>query len=144
MIIYIVFFIISAFISIFDFTNISSFQKKSIFIFFILAIILFFGGRYNCDNDYKNYISFYDITPALHKMSWNKFVKIYIQYQVEPLFFLFSSLFKAIGVNGQSIIFFYAFCTFSLIAKVIEKTSPFPLSSFFLFSTCYFSLPFIY
>lgn len=143
MLTYIIFFIISLLFSFIDFAKINSIRKKGIFILFTSGIILFMGGRFYCDNDYSNYISFFNETPPLHKMDYSTFMNIYLLYQVEPLFFLFSSIFKMIGLGGQSIIFFYTICTFTFFSIFILRTSSFPFISLFLYSTCYFSLPFM-
>lgn len=143
MLTYIIFFIISLLFSFIDFAKINPIRKRGIFIFFTIGIIIFIGGRFYCDNDYTNYIYFFNETPPLHKMDYSTFMGIYLLYQVEPLFFLFSSIFKMIGLGGQSIIFFYTICTFTFFSIFILRTSSFPFISLFLYSTCYFSLPFM-
>lgn len=143
MLTYIIFYIILLSFSFLDFAKINPLRKRGIFIFLILGIITFIGGRFYCDNDYTNYIYFFNATPPLHKMDYSTFMSIYLMYQVEPLFFLFSSIFKMIGLGGQSIIFFYTICTFTFFSIFIIRTSPFPFISLFLYSTCYFSLPFL-
>lgn len=143
MLIYILFFLLLSALSFTDFTSLSQRNKKVIYGITVAITIIFFGGRYNCDNDYGNYIHFYNVTPPLYQMTWKTFIQLYTGYQVEPLFFVFSSLLKMFGMGGQAIILFYASVTFVVISRLILKTSIHPLMSFFLYTTCYFSLPFI-
>lgn len=143
MYLYILLFITLAGFSFVDLTNLSS-TKKQVLLFFIgVVTILFFGGRFECDNDFNNYIFFYNQTPPLYEITWNDFVRLYLGFQVEPLFFFFSSFFQTFGLNGQAIILFYSFFTFYIIINLIRKTSQYPLIAFFLYTTCYFSLPFM-
>ncbi len=143
MFLYILLFVILAGLSFIDLTNLSP-QKKQFLLFLIgTGTILFFGGRFECDNDYANYIFFYDQTPPLYEITWDDFIRLYLGFQVEPLFFFFSSIFQTFGLGGQAIILFYSFCTFGIIINIIRKTTQYPLIAFFLYTTCYFSLPFM-
>lgn len=130
MLTYIIFFIISLLFSFIDFAKINPIRKRGIFIFFTIGIIIFIGGRFYCDNDYTNYIYFFNETPPLHKMDYSTFMGIYLLYQVEPLFFLFSSIFKMIGLGGQSIIFSIQFV---LLLFFLFLYSEHLLSHLFLF-----------
>lgn len=143
MYLYILLFIILAGFSFIDLTNISILKKQYLLFIIGVGTILFFGGRFECDNDYNNYIYFYEQTPPLYEITWSDFIKLYLGFQVEPLFFFFSSFFKTLEFSGQAIILFYAFCTFSIIINFIKNTTQYPLTAFFLYTTCYFSLPFM-
>ena len=139
MLTYIIFFIISLLFSFIDFAKINPIRKRGIFIFFTIGIIIFIGGRFYCDNDYTNYIYFFNETPPLHKMDYSTFMGIYLLYQVEPLFFLFSSIFKMIGLGGQSIIFFYTICTFTFFFYFYTPNIFFPIYfSFSIFNLLFF------
>ncbi len=143
MLIYILFFLLTAALSFTDTLNVSAKSKKYIYWLVVIGSMFFFGGRYNCDNDYSNYMIFYNVTPPLWQMTRDEFIQLYTGYQIEPLFFIFSSLFRSVGIGGQAIILFYAATTILIIAQFIKKTSDYPLISFFLYVTCYFSLPFM-
>lgn len=143
MFIYILFFLLLEIASFVDIVNLSKKSKNIFFNIVVFCSILFLGGRYECDNDYANYITFYNDTPPLWEMTWNKFTQLYLGYQVEPLFFAFSTFFKSFLLSGQAIILFYAAATIIISALFIKKTSNSPFISFFLYATCYFSLPFM-
>lgn len=140
---YFLFFLLLGMLSLADILNLTARSKNSLFNIIVACCILFIGGRFECDNDYANYITFYNATPPLWEMTWDKFIQLYMGYQVEPFFFIFSSLFKSFLFNGQAIILFYAAATMLVSARFIKKTSCTPCISFFLYATCYFSMPFM-
>lgn len=129
------------------FTSLDFVQKQKIrrfsFVVLLICCILFFGGRYNCDLDYENYVQMYLDTPALISETWDNFLLYYLTSQVEIGFLLSCSILKSIGASVQSIFFWCAFLTFFFVGKAIWKLSKYPFLSLFLFLTQFFGQPFM-
>lgn len=128
--------------SIFDFVkNVT--LRKQMFVLLLFSSFLFFGGRYECDFDYENYVQMYNDTPNLGTETWERFFKYYLVMQVEFGFLLSCSVLKALGCPPQSIFLLCSFLTFFFVGKSFWELSKYPFLSFFLFATQFFGQPFM-
>lgn len=141
--VYFVIFCLLAFISAVDILSVSNKNKHDILLFLIAIAIFFVGGRYWCDNDFQNYVTFFEETPSIDKTSIYELIQLYLFWQVEPGYIFSCSFFKLLGLGYQSIFLFCSIVTFILVAKSFQKVSVYPILSFFLFFTTLFTLPFV-
>lgn len=128
--------------TIFDFVG-NVILRKRMFVLLLFFCILFFGGRYECDYDYENYVQMYIDTPNLKEETWASFLKYYLMMQVEFGFLLSCSVLKALGCPSQSIFLLCSFLTFFFVGKSFWELSKYPFLSLFLFSTQFFGQPFM-
>lgn len=136
-------FTLFALVSAVDILSMSSKGKRSVLIFLIFITVIFVGGRYWCDNDFENYVTFFEETPSVDKTSISELFQLYLFWQVEPGYILSCSFFKLLGLGYQSIFLLCAMLTFILVAKSFQRISVYPILSFFLFFTTLFTLPFV-
>lgn len=117
-------------------------DKEFLGYFLLVILICFFGFRYECDNDYSNYVGIYNNTPSLSKgvvevVGYGIFVGVEIGYC------LVSAGFKMAGLDAQSIFIFSAILTFVIIHQIFRKYSLYPGLAMLLYFSQFFSLPFI-
>lgn len=136
-------FILFALVSGIDILSVSNKSKRNILFFLIVVAIFFVGGRYWCDNDFENYVTFFEETPSIDKTSIYELFQLYLFWQVEFGYIFSCSFFKLLGLGYQSIFFLCAMLTFILVAKSFQRISVYPILSFFLFFTTLFTLPFV-
>lgn len=105
--------------------------RKQMFVLLLFSSFLFFGGRYECDFDYENYVQMYNDTPNLGTETWERFFKYYLVMQVEFGFLLSCSVLKALGCPPQSIFLLCSFLTFFFVGKSFWELSKYPFLSFF-------------
>lgn len=132
-----------ALFSVTDILPISDNSKRIILNFCIICAIVFVGGRYWCDNDYANYVTFFEGTPPIHKTNISDLFQIYLLWQVELGYILSCSALKLFSLNYQFIFILCAVMTFALIAKFFSRISLYPIFSLFLFFATFFTLPFV-
>lgn len=142
MIVYYLYIFIVLLFSGLDFVN-NVTLKRQMFTLLLFFSTLFFGGRYECDYDYENYVQIYIDTPNLGTDTWEHFIKYYFVMQVEFGFLLSCSVLKALGCPPQFIFLLCSFLTFFFIGKSFWKLSKYPFLSFFLFVTQFFGQPFM-
>ncbi len=142
MIVYYLYIFLVLLFAIFDFVNNVTLRKR-MFVLLLFFSTLFFGGRYECDFDYENYVQMYIDTPNLGTETWEHFIKYYLVMQVEFGFLLSCSVLKALGCPPQSVFLLCSFLTFFFIGKSFWKLSKYPFLSFFLFATQFFGQPFM-
>ncbi len=125
-----------------DFIKMPVLTQNTLGIVLLLILISFFGFRYNCDNDYSNYIGIYESTPLL-----NEGIGLVLGYGVivgvEVGYIFVSALFKQVSFNPQSIFIFSSIVTFCITYKVFKRYSVFPTISILIFFSQFFSLPFV-
>lgn len=136
-------FILFALVSAVDILSVSNKSKRNILLFLIVSAIAFVGGRYWCDNDFENYVTFFNETPSIDKTSIFELFQLYLFWQVEPGYILSCSFLKLLGLGYQSVFLLCATIIFILVAKVFQRISVYPILSFFLFFTTMFSLSFV-
>lgn len=117
-------------------------DKNILGYFLLFLLICFFGFRYECDNDYSNYVGIYNSTPSLSKgfvevIGYGIFVGVEIGYCIVSAFF------KMLGLGAQSIFIFSAIITFIIIHQVFQKQSTYPGLAMLIYFSQFFSLPFI-
>lgn len=132
-----------ALVSVVDISSISNKSKQEILILLTIVAVLFVGGRYWCDNDFQNYVVFFEETPSIDQTNISELFELYLFWQVELGYIFSCSFFKLLGLEYQSIFFFCAILTFVLVAKSFKIISVNPILSFFLFFTTLFTLPFV-
>lgn len=130
-------------ISAVDILLVSNKSKQNVLFFLIVITVFFVGGRYWCDNDFQNYVTFFEETPSIAKTSISELFRLYLLWQVEPGYIFSCSFFKLLGLGYQSIFFLCSMLTFILVVKYFQKASAYPILSFFLFFTTLFTLPFV-
>lgn len=140
MIWYYIFFFISFCFIIFDRVSIAQKDKKNLYIFYLIICIIFFGGRYECDLDYEQYVFIYENSPLIGEK--NYFIKSAIM-EVEYGFIFCCSFLKLFSLPAQSIFILCAILTFVYIGKSIWCLSINPFLCIFLYVTHFFNLPFI-
>ncbi len=140
--IYFFFFFLIVAISVKDFIKMPVLIQNTFGVTLLVILICFFGFRYNCDNDYTNYVGIYQDTPLL-----NEGIGLIFGYGVivgvEVGYLFISSLFKQLSFNAQSIFIFSSIITFCITYKVFKRNSIFPTISILIFFSQFFSLPFV-
>lgn len=127
----------------FDFTKIPLKQKLYFTLFSTFIISLFCGLRGNVDEDYSNYVGYWNNAPYLGDNTFTDFI-VQIMYQgVEPGFILTCSILKSVGLSSQSIFIFCSFLTFGIFFKIVKRISPTPSLSLLMFFSLYIMLPFM-
>lgn len=143
MFIYFGVFILGSILSIFDISILPLKYKKNILCIGAFCLSFFVGGRYWCDNDFESYVAIFNAIPPIIQSNLYDLFEISLSNQVEFSYILFCSILQSIGLGYQSMFLFYSIITFVIISKVFLKISSFPITSFFLYFTCFFSLPFM-
>lgn len=131
-----------AFISLIDFVAVSKESKLLCSWLGLIVLICFFGFRYDCDNDYNNYVGIYNNTPSLSDGVVGVVTYSFL-VGVEVGYCLVSAFFKMVKLMPQSIFIFSAILTFVLMHKCFKRASLYPGLSMLLFFAQFFSLPFI-
>jgi hypothetical protein len=128
-------------VSLKDLLKIQSLNNKIFDCILLSILIIFVGFRYNCDNDYINYVGIYESTPTLFN------IKDIFSYSmtmgIEIGYLLVSSLLKTLNFGTQSIFVFSAIVTFCFLYAVAKRHTQYPAIALFTFFCQYFSLPFI-
>lgn len=140
------YFLIFCFLALFsalDIVPISCKSKRNIAYFLVIIATFFVGGRYWCDNDFVNYVSFYEATPPINSTTVSELFQLYLFWQVEPGYILSCSFLRFFGLGFQAIFFLCATLTFVLVSKSFQRISVYPILSFFFFFTTLFTLPFV-
>ncbi|RZL68824.1 MAG: EpsG family protein [Pedobacter sp.] len=125
-----------------DFLEISRENKAFVGYFSLITLICFFGFRFECDNDYDNYVGIFENTPSL-STGINSVLTYGLLVGVELGYCLVSAAFKTLSFSPQSIFIFSAAVTFILIHKCFSKLAIYPGTSMLLYFSQFFSLPFI-
>jgi hypothetical protein len=125
-----------------DLLKISKASKTLISLLSLFLLICFFSFRFECDNDYSNYVGIYNNTPSLSKGITNV-VSYGFLAGVEIGYCLVSAIFKTLNFIPQSIFIFSAILTFTVVHYCFRSTSVYPGLSMLIFFTQFFSLPFI-
>ena len=121
------------FFSIIDFFQIAikEVYKKMILIFLLLILALFAGLRYQCDNDYDEYVRIYNQVPTVVEFVKGGFnlTDIY----GEPLFIITNILFKTLGAADYIYLTFISFINLFFLYKSIIAFSRYWFISLFLY-----------
>lgn len=136
-------FCLFALVSAVDILSVPNKSKRNALLFLIFSAVVFVGGRYWCDNDFENYVTFFEETPSIDKTSISELFQLFLFWQVEPGYIFSCSFFKLFGLGYQSIFFLCSMLTFILAARSFQRVSVYPILSFFLFFTTLFTLSFV-
>ena len=119
------------------------FLFKDIFGYILLVILIcFFGFRYECDNDYNNYVGIYKSTPSLAN-GITEVAAYGLLVGVEIGYCIISAWFIMIDLGPQSVFIFSAILTFGIMHQVFRKHSVYPGLAMLIYFSQFFSLPFI-
>lgn len=130
---YWILFLIVLFFCIIDFFKISIriVYKKIILISMLALLGLFAGLRYECDNDYLEYVRIYNQVPSMREF----FAGGYNLSDIygEPLFVLTNIIFKTLGAADYIYLSFIAFLNLYFLYKSIVGFSKYWFLSLFLY-----------
>lgn len=139
---YFLVFIFVTIVALRDFFKVPILYKDVLGYLSLLILIIFFGFRYDCDNDYNNYVGIYQSTPSLEK-GITEVATYGLLVGVEIGYCIVSAWFIMIDMGPQSIFIFSAILTFSIIHHVFGKYSIYPGVAMLIYFSQFFSLPFI-
>lgn len=129
--------------ALFDFSSIPQKQKNYIAGFAVLVACLFCGLRGDVDNDYANYVGYWNNAPSLMDCTLGGFIVQIIRHRVEPGYIFTCAVLKTLGLNAQAIFLFCSILTFAIFYKIVKKISPMPNLSLLLFFSLFIMLPFM-
>lgn len=139
---YCLFFIISLGVIV-DIMPYSSKVKHFSFYLMVTSVICIVGGRYWCDDDYVNYVFFFNEVPSFGETNIFQLYQLYLSWQVEFGYLLSCSILKALDLNYQSVFCLCSCLSMIPITSVCRELSFKPMLSFFLFFFMLFTLFFV-
>lgn len=126
-------FIIVLFFCIIDFFRLSirTIYKKWILTGLFILLVLFAGLRFECDNDYLEYVRIYNNAPTLLEfvIGGYNLSEVY----GEPLFVFSNIVFKSLGATDYIFLTFISFLNLFFLYKVIVGFSKYWFLSLFLY-----------
>lgn len=140
MIAYFVIFILITLFSLYELFGRKSFQPYLLLIVFFLTFI-FVGFRTYCDNDYRNYITIFNSIKNL-SYDFETLKKFFLTKGIEPGFVLLNILISSLGLGYPVLFAVMALLTLTIVCYVFMRVSPYPVTSYLLYWSCFFLLPF--
>lgn len=132
-----------AFCSLLEFINLKKKQNEVITVISIILLSLFCGLRGDVDNDYINYVGYWENAPSLKDLTIIPFITKVFLHPVEFGYMLTTSVLKSIGFGYQSIFFFCSVLTFTLFYKTAQKLTNKPNTALFIFISQFIMMPFM-
>ena len=126
-----------------DIANIKQKQKDILVLLSIIFVSLFCGLRGDVDNDYMNYVGYWDSAPSLQDESLLAFFWDTFSHPVEFGFMLSCAILKSIGLGYQSIFILCSLLTFILFYKSAKLLTPTPNIALFIFMSQFIMMPFM-
>ncbi|MCY4780799.1 EpsG family protein [Sphingobacterium sp. UT-1RO-CII-1] len=106
-------------------------QKKFLLIFLSIYLCLFAGLRYDCDNDYQEYVRIYTETPSLEQLISGSYY--FSDVYGEPLFVVSNIVFVSLGAADYIFLTFISFLNIFFLYKNILGFSKYWFISIFLY-----------
>lgn len=115
----------------FDFLKIRDDDEYLVFSTALLILGFFAGLRYECDADYKEYVTIFNLVPS----SWNYILnpREYEYIHGEKGFLVLCALLKDLGGRPQSLFLIVSIINMYFMGKVIRLLSPYKFSSLILY-----------